>query len=166
MKLVLIDIDNCLSDSRPADHLLPRHPDTNYNPWREALETTNFEVVKGAKAGVYRLMQQSRKKTRYILMTSRSINLLKSTSQWLENNFEELMRVATLSMRPMSDLTSSFHSKQTRLKKFKKEIGDVTSVTVLDDEVAMLGLLTTSKDRFIHVTGYDWDNNKVYKLVE
>lgn len=165
MKLVIIDIDNTLSDSRPADHLLPIYPDTNFQPWRDALSDINFQVVPGSMLGIYNLLKRSKTKTKFIIMTSRTIDLEKPTRAWLDLHFENL-RKTPLSMRSMNDLTSTFKSKKSRIDFIKKMNPEIDSVTIIDDDISMLGILSSIKDRFIHISDCNWDNNKVYKLVE
>lgn len=163
-RLVVLDIDQTICDSRSADALLPRYGRTqeDYTHWHEAVEKTDFPIVRGARKAVRALVKND--KNFIVLVTSRSEKLRAATQKWLKKHFPELVGYP-LSMRPLFDLSSSIDSKRGRVQEYTRDIRP-KKIIIIDDDYTMTKLVTdfSLPVEFYQVQKNTWAGLNVYQM--
>lgn len=149
--LLVLDIDKTLCDSRATDKFLPINGD--YTRWHTETARRNHPVVRGAKAGVRKLLQTP-ELVGVVIITSRNDNMYQASAAWIEKHFP-LLATAEINMRAPTDRSTAVESKKTRLAKLKKKY-KAQRVIVVDDEPWAYELASGKKDEFIHIKNCNW----------
>lgn len=153
--LLILDIDKTLCDSRATDKYLPTNGD--YTRWHTETARRNHPVVRGAKAGVRKLLQ-TENLVGVVIITSRNDNMHQASSAWIEKHFPSLA-TAEINMRTATDRSPALESKKIRLAKLKKKY-KAQRVIIVDDEPAAYELAAGKKDKFIHIKNCNWSQKQ------
>jgi hypothetical protein len=154
-RLIVLDIDQTICDSRSINVLLPVLGKTqeDYARWHQAIHDNDFPIIPGSLSRVRALAKNP--KNIIVLLTARSETLFIPTAKWLAKHFP-MLENCELNMRPSSDLSSSLDSKRVRLAKLKRKHRP-SETLIIDDDITMSLLPRVfRKTKFFQIKDCTW----------